>query len=262
MTNWLSDYSPWNNVDYFTTIIMSSYDPNFKEVSPKGDGPNGLITYDDSVLEYMVHFQNLGTWYAKKIVVIDTLDRNLDWTTLRPIYQSHKCTVTLSDAGVATFTFDNINLPAKVQDDLKSNGMFTYTIKTRKALPIGTTFKNKADIYFDYNAPITTNTTLNTLGWPLSASTLSGSVQSENAFTIYPNPAENIVNVMLQHELKTEGTLRITDISGKSMLIKTISPATSLHHFKLDASNLTPGTYFVTLTENGVTNTQKLLIIK
>jgi hypothetical protein len=65
--------TPWNNINYFTTITVSSYDPNFKEVSPEGTGPTGLITRNDSVLEYMVHFQNTGTAPAQNIVVVDTL---------------------------------------------------------------------------------------------------------------------------------------------------------------------------------------------
>jgi uncharacterized repeat protein (TIGR01451 family) len=83
-TNWLADYSPWNNVNYNHTFTVSSYDPNFKEVNPKGSGPTGLITSSDSILEYMVHFQNTGTWVAENVVVIDTLDNNLDWTSLKP----------------------------------------------------------------------------------------------------------------------------------------------------------------------------------
>ncbi|MCD6062275.1 MAG: hypothetical protein K0R82_186, partial [Flavipsychrobacter sp.] len=163
ISNWLNDYSPWNNVNYYTPITVGSYDPNFKEVSPKGDGPAGNITGKDSVLEYMIHFQNLGTYKAQNIFILDQLDADLDWTTLVPIYKSHPCDITMSETGEVRFQFDNINLPAKQDDEVGSNGMVSFSIRTKKGLPLGTEFHNSAAIYFDFNDPVITNTTLNTL---------------------------------------------------------------------------------------------------
>ncbi|RYD65771.1 MAG: hypothetical protein EOP84_31645, partial [Verrucomicrobiaceae bacterium] len=150
MTNWLTDYTPWNNVKYTNASVVSSYDPNFKEVSPKGAGANGMITSSDSVLEYMVHFQNLGNYQAQKVVVLDTLDADLDWTTLRPIYKSHPCVVTMKDNGVVAFTFNNIILPAKMFNELGSNGMFTYTIKTKLQNPTSRT--TDVEVVFEASA--------------------------------------------------------------------------------------------------------------
>ncbi len=81
----------------------------------------------------MVHFQNLGTYFAQNIVVVDTLDSDLDWQSLRPVYSSHKpASIEISEQGVLKYTFKNINLPAEMQDAINSNGMFTCTIKTKK----------------------------------------------------------------------------------------------------------------------------------
>ncbi len=162
MSNWLSDYTPWNNVRYHTSTTVGSYDPNFKEVSPKGTGSEGHITRNDSILTFMVHFQNVGTYYAENVAVRDTLDRNLDWSTLRPLYTSAACNVTMNDSGAISFNFNHINLPG-TSDPVNSNGMLSYSVKTRRGLPLGTQIRNKASIYFDFNAPIVTNTTLNTL---------------------------------------------------------------------------------------------------
>ncbi len=258
---WTTDYSPWNNVSYLNTVIVGSYDPNFKEVSPKGYGANGTISYKDSVLEYMVHFQNTGTWYAQKVVVIDTLDAALDWTSLHPVFQSHKCKVAVTEHGVATFTFDNINLDPQSFNDARSNGMFTYTIKTKPNLNIGTRIKNTAAIYFDYNKPVYTNTTLNTIGWPQSLPTVN-EAPATTAFTLYPNPADNTFNVLTNNE--TEGTynLRVTDITGKTMINRSLHLEKGNQTINVDAATLSSGIYFVTLTNNGQGHTQKLVIIK
>ena len=264
MSNWLTDYSPWNNVEYYTATTVAAYDPNFKEVNPKGVGPTGLITYADSVLEYMVHFQNTGTAPAQNIVVIDTLDNNLDWTSLRPEYMSAPCKVTLQQTGAAkvvTFTFENIYLPTKASSAMLSNGMFTYTIKTNSGLPLGTQFKNRAAIYFDYNQPVLTNSTLNTLG-ASSTSVNNAPVEKTNSFTVYPNPASQAFYAVINNSAATTGELYISDITGKTLVSKTIALQKGTQTISTDVSKFAPGMYFVNLNENGKIQTAKLVIMK
>lgn len=262
ISSWLTDYSPWNNVNYFNTVTVSSYDPNFKEVSPKGVGPTGIITASDTILEYMVHFQNTGTYMAQNIVVIDTLDNNLDWTSLKPVYQSGKCKVTLTQTGsvkVAKFMFANINLPAAVYEPVSSNGMFTYTVKTRRGLPIGTQFKNSASIYFDYNEPVKTNTTVNTLGANLVVNQIAG---KEGAFTVYPNPAGQSFNAVINSTEAGNGSLDVYDVTGKLLISKNITLQAGSQTIANDVSQIAPGVYFVTLHSGGNVQTQKLVIMK
>ncbi len=262
ISSWLTDYTPWNNVNYFTTTTVASYDPNFKEVSPKGVGPTGIITANDTILEYMVHFQNTGTYMAQNIVVLDTLDNNLDWTSLKPVYQSAKCKVTMTQTGsvkVAQFTFDNINLPTATSDPVRSNGLFTYTIKTRPGLPGGTQFKNSASIYFDYNAPVKTNTTVNTLGSTLA---VNQSTVKEGTFTVYPNPASQGFNAVINSAEAGKGSLEVYDITGKMLLSENIVLQAGVQTIAKDVSQIAPGVYFVTLRSGGKAQTQKLVIIK
>ncbi len=266
ISTWLTDYSPWNNTNYFTTTTVSSFDPNFKEVSPKGTGAAGTITYKDSVLEYMVHFQNTGTAPAENIVVIDTLDNNLNWKSLRPVYMSSQCKVTLTQSGaynIAKFTFSDINLPASSSQPLTSNGMFTYTIHTKPGLAVGSTFKNKASIYFDYNAPVVTNSTMNTLGSTLaSLGTSTVPENGINAFTVYPNPASQTFSAIITSDAAGSAELNVLDITGKTIISKTLELQSGNQSIATDVTNLTPGMYFVSLIHNGQTQTQKLVIMK
>ena len=259
ISNWLSDYSPWNNVNYFNSTVVSSYDPNFKEVSPKGTGPQGYISINDSVLEYMVHFQNTGTYKAEKIVVIDTLDPNLDWTSLKPIFESHNCVVTLSTTGVATFTFNGINLPPAVSDATNSNGMFTYTIKQRPGLTSGTQIHNKASIYFDYNEPVVTNSTLNTIEHGVGVPTVNAAAAS---FSIYPNPADKTCFAVINSDAAGTAAMAITDITGKTVMSNSLNLIQGKQTVTLDVSRLSPGMYFMTLNNSGKIETQKLVIMK
>ncbi len=262
VSNWLTDYSPWNNVNYFTTYVVGSYDPNFKEVSPKGRGAAGIIFTEDSVLDYMVHFQNTGTAPAENIVVIDTLDNNLDWNTLRPVYMSSKCQVTLTQSGsykIAKFTFPDINLPTASSEPITSNGMFTYTIHTKAGLPLGSTFQNSASIYFDYNAPIKTNKTLNTLGSPAAITPVAA---ENSSFLIYPNPAQKNFNAVISSTCTGAAELQVSDVAGRVLMTKNVTLQNGSQTINMDASQMAPGVYFVTCNQNGHTQTQKLIIMK
>ena len=259
MSNWLTDYTPWNNVNYFNSTVVSSYDPNFKEVSPKGTGAQGYITYADSVLEYMVHFQNTGTYYAERVEVIDTLDPSLDWTTLHPVFESHNCVVTMNESGVVKFTFDHIHLPYSPTYPVTSNGMFTYTIKTRHGLAIGTQIHNSASIYFDYNDPIMTNRTLNTIGSNVGVPYVA---PDEASFYVYPNPADKSCFAVINSEVAGDANMKLMDITGKVIINNMIALQSGKQTVSIDISKLTPGMYFVVLNNAGKTETQKLVIMK
>ncbi len=261
ISNWLLDYSPWNNTCDFNTVVVSSYDPNFKEVSPKGTGATGIISTTDSVLEYMVHFQNVGNLAAENVVVIDTLSANLDWSTLKPVFNSNPAIVTVSNSGVAKFTFKNINLPPASSQPIESNAFFTYTIHQRHGLTIGSQIKNTANIYFDFNAPIITNTTLNTIGSdPLSVPYIA--TAALNSFNLYPNPATNTCVISLNNAHTGNAEMNVTDIAGRTLFVNTLTLEQGIQNIPLSVANLTPGVYFVTINGNGLQQTQKLVIMK
>ncbi len=265
-SNISTDATPWNNTRLYTTQVVASYEPNFKEVSPKGSGSAGMIPHTDSVLEYMVHFQNTGAWMAENVTVIDTLDDNLEWTTLRPVYSSSPCEVTLTQNGprkIAKFVFNNINLPTRSSDEQRSSGIFTYTIHIKPTLPVGTAFRNRASIYFDYNEPVMTNTTLNTLSSSGANNHVNNTtITAANSFTIYPNPAENNFSAVVSSEIAANAEMRIADITGRTMLIKAVSLQKGSQTIPVDASNLSSGTYIVTLNTGSSVQTQKLVIMK
>jgi uncharacterized repeat protein (TIGR01451 family) len=262
---WLADYTPANNVCKHNTTVVGSYDPNFKEVTPKGVGANGIISSLDTVLEYSVHFQNTGTWYAQNIVVLDTLDSDLDWTTLHPVYESAPCKVSLYQAGtlkVAKFTFNNINLPPQIFDDLRSNGMFTYTVKTNPGLAIGTQFRNSASIYFDYNAPVLTNTTVNTIGSNAPILVNNTASAKTASFTVYPNPANSLFYAVLWSENNSTAEMNITDVTGKTLISKTMNLQAGTQTIATNIDQLASGVYFVSVNNNGILQTQKLVVIR
>ena len=261
-TTWLTDYTPWNNVQNYQQTVVASYDPNVKEVSPQGVGTPGYIASKDSLFSYIIHFQNEGTYFAQNISVVDTLDADLDWTTLHPGYSDHSYTTTVSETGVITFKFANINLPWKSQyGDAMSSGLVTYTIKRKRNVAQGTQFKNTAAIYFDYNAPIITNTTINTLNDLLSS--VEEKVALDNSdVVLYPNPTTDNLNIIINAKASNKGQVNVLDITGKVLSSQSISLENGKNVINQNTNDLSSGIYFVQVKCNESFVTKKLVVIK
>ena len=68
--------------------VTSSFDPNAKDVVPRGIGPEHLIE-PEWPLDYTIHFQNTGNDTAFTVVLRDTLSPLLDLGSLRIQGGSH-----------------------------------------------------------------------------------------------------------------------------------------------------------------------------
>ncbi|MBS1647925.1 MAG: T9SS type A sorting domain-containing protein [Bacteroidetes bacterium] len=215
VSNWLNDYTPWNNIGSYSGEVVESFDPNFKEVYPKGIGPLGYVNSNDTVFDYVIHFQNTGTANANKIIVMDTLDANFNWESLRPGYSNHNYIASMTNNGLVSFTFNNINLPYQNNSALGSIGTIAYSIHAKKGLPQGTQFKNRAAIFFDYNPPVLTNQTINTINNSASINQINSSSNGGEAMLLYPNPASDncIVKISVEESINTQ--LNLYSIGGQ-----------------------------------------------
>jgi len=263
-TNWLLDQTPWNNVNAINTTVLSSYDPNFKEVSPQGEGADGFIQSKDSILTYVVHFQNTGSYFAYNIVVVDTLDSDLRISSFKPGYSDRRCKVETSDNGVVKYTFAGINLPWKdAYGDALSSGMFTYSVRLKKNLPMGTKIKNRAYIYFDYNAPIITNTTLNTLRAASGVGIGEDFAEKgQQSAIIYPNPATDLFNLRFDSKNTGDAKLALYDISGRELSSTLLSLKAGTNTLTHSTAELNSGIYFVVLTTDEFSIEKKLIVTK
>lgn len=87
----------------------------------------------------------------------------MDWGSLEPLAHSHSVEVSINPDGEATFAFNDIMLPDSNVNEAASHGYIKYRIDLIEDLPTGAVIENRADIYFDLNPAILTNTTVNTL---------------------------------------------------------------------------------------------------
>lgn len=140
--------------------VVDSFDPNDKQVLPAGVTAQHY-TPSRGALTYQVRFQNTGSAPAYYVQVVDTLSADLDLRTLRVGAASHPFQLSVSGKGrpVLTFTFSGLTLPESSRDVLGSQGFVYFSIEPKAGLAPKTLIANYADIFFDYNAAVRTNTT-------------------------------------------------------------------------------------------------------
>jgi hypothetical protein len=158
-----TDINPINNSNVNNFFVCNSFDPNDKQVSPQGQLAPGYVPLQQKYFTYKIRFQNTGTAPAVNVVVLDTLSNNVDINTFTMLGASHDYHITILPNNVLKITFPTIMLPDSNYDEPNSHGYFIYTIKAKNNLVAGNQIVNTANIYFDYNSAITTNTTINTL---------------------------------------------------------------------------------------------------
>lgn len=206
----IGDADTTNNTLLGRYIVGNSYDPNNKMVSPAGIGPNGFIPANTPKLDYTINFQNTGTAPAINIFILDTLDIDVDITTLEIISSSHPMTISLLPGNVVKFNFSNIFLADSLSNEAESHGYVRYTISPVSGLNPGDQITNTAYIYFDFNSPIVTNTAVNTIEF------LSGVAEySEYQLGVFPNPTSNFINIVFEDKQSTMLGLKIMNIAGQ-----------------------------------------------
>ncbi len=239
------------NNDYTICLpVVNSYDPNVKEVSPKGVGINGNIPVSTNKLTYAIHFQNTGTAVAYNISITDTLDSDIMPTSLQILGTSHTVNPEWVAPGIVRFNFYNINLPDSNSNEVASHGVIRFSVKLNTGLPLGTQIKNKAAIYFDYNTPIFTNTTINTLNTAVEG--LKDPANRPVQVNVYPNPfSDNTTFVINSDKLNETYSFELYDALGKNVMSM---PQISTKEFNVSRNGLKNGVYFYKIysTENAI----------
>ncbi len=237
-----NDESPNDNIAILNQTVVNSFDPNDKTCL---EGNNIVPAKVGDYVHYMIRFENTGTFAAQNIVVKDMIDlAKFDIASLIPVKGSHDF-YTRINGNKVEFIFENINLPFA---DATNDGYVAIKIKTKSTLVLGNTFSNSANIYFDYNFPIVTNTATTTVANQLATQDFEFS----KYFSIYPNPAKNILN------LETKSGATISSLSIYNSLGQLVQVITSPNK-TIDVSELKSGNYFIkTVSDKGTSNSKFL----
>ena len=243
------DCNPADNIVSMSDMVSGSHDPNEKEVYPAGN-----LTESDSVLNYTVRFQNNGNAPASIVVIKDTLSAYVDPASVIPGASSHPYKFAMSGRGILTFTFENINLPDSTHGD-SSKGYVTYSVHTKRNLPLGTQIKNTAFIYFDINSAVVTNTTNSTRSdYQTGIRNVAGN--DGLTVTVSPNPVQERSVVHISGATGEIG-FDLMDIRGQ----KVMETTTTKTDITLESEMFAPGVYVYTVRDaSGKSRSGKVLI--
>ena len=191
--------------DSLSTFIGGSYDPNDKQATPQLS-PSQVV--NGEYIEYTIRFQNTGTDTAFTVVITDTLGSDLQAGTLQMVTSSHNCKTSVK-GNIVYFEFHNILLPDSNVNEPKSHGFVMFKIKPKTTVAVNTVIPNKAAIYFDYNAPVITNTATTLIKIPnpvpLKLISFSAVPQNENTVSLFWNTANEINSKHFVIERGTDG---------------------------------------------------------
>lgn len=254
-TTSITDFNPSNNISCYQRMVTGSFDPNDKSVSPVGMGTNGGILETETDLTYLIRFQNTGNGPAVNIVVKDSISQNLDIKYLRMLSSSHNYNIEILEGSVIKWKFNNIMLPDSGSNEPDSHGYIQYSIKRTNNNVIGTEVKNTALIYFDFNEPIITNTTLNTIVSPLG---ITEANKNKGTWLIYPNPNNGTLYLNNNSSLSEENEIQILNTIGQTVYYE----ATTSNHKTIDLNNFNNGIYFVKVTSTHQTSVRKIILSK
>jgi len=239
-----NDVLPLNNSYVLNQIVMGSYDPNHKSES-YGDKIVYANFSANDYLTYTIEFENTGTSYASFINITDVLDAKLDENSIRMVDASHVYTLKRVGSNL-NWNFANIYLQPSVSGTDIGKGYVTFKIKPKAGYAVGDIIPNTANIYFDYNPAIVTNTCTTEF-----VSFLNNESHAFNGLNYYPNPVKNSLSISNSSELTQ---VEITSVLGQTMISKNLNELQT----EIDLSNLENGVYFVKVKSNGA---EKLLVL-
>ena len=240
----IGDLNPENNIKEYCEPVFASYDPNDKKVFPKGICNDNV--YMGQPLTYTVRFQNTGNSEAIHVNIIDTIDVNLNPSTLKIISHSHPgLSVNYSGAGdrELQFNFQNIHLPDSLSDPIGSNGYVVFELEPNDGMEVNTLVSNKVNIFFDFNTPILTNTAsiIFTNDIPCVQSDNVGITEIDKLnFQVFPNPSDDIITFYLADDKPSQ--LKLYSYLGELVLSTEI-----INGSNLSINKFPEGLYFVAI---------------
>jgi uncharacterized repeat protein (TIGR01451 family) len=234
------DETPLDNVFTYNQIVIGAFDPNNK-ICLEGEVVASAKIGD--YLHYNINFENTGTAPAENIVVKDVIDMTkYNINSMQIMNASHPVKTRITGNKVE-FVFQNINLGAS------QYGNVVFKIKTLSNLTIGTTATNTANIYFDYNFPIQTNTASTTF-----QNLNNGQFVIDNSIVVAPNPTSSYININVDNN-NTIKSVQVFDIQGRLLETQLINDMKTA----INLSEKTMGVYFLKITSDKGSKIEKIV---
>ncbi|NNC85945.1 MAG: T9SS type A sorting domain-containing protein [Bacteroidia bacterium] len=250
-----TDVQPNNNFDDIRHEVIASFDPNDKWVERE-------IIYSNQIpftehLDYLIRFQNTGNDTAFLVIIRDTLDYQLDQSTLNILHSSHDYIAVKRINNVLEFQFNNILLPDSNVNEPASHAYIAYQIKPKSTFGVTDIIRNQAAIYFDYNAPILTNAVYT----EAVMATGIGEVSSIKPLLVYPNPANGKITISAKGLSWSKAKISLYNTFGQLVLEENVSQKYN-SEYTLDVHAFSKGLYHIVVVEGADNRYSSSIIIE
>jgi hypothetical protein len=159
------------------------------------------------------------------------------------------------DGNRLIFKYLNINLADSASNETASKGYVEYQILPKNAMVLNEKIFNTAYIYFDYNNPIVTNTSVN---WCTNQiMSIDEVLENKSQLIIYPNPVGFGQKITLSNLNKEKSKVTLFTINGVQVSEFEISEVKN----QIDLKDLKSGIYILRVESNGIVFTKKMVIL-
>ncbi len=249
------DTTPLDNKKVLKDVVMGAFDPNDKYSTTETNITPAQVENGDYI-SYVIRFQNIGNDTAFKVVILDTLDANLDWGSFEMVNASHAFSVQLLNGNILKFSSNNLQLPPSSVDEYGSHGFVAYKLKPKKTMSSGKSVINTAHIYFDFNTPVMTNKVITNV---LLLSDAGKNSVKKSGYKLYPNPNTGHFNIEFYAPYASPLKIVLYDINGRMVFQQEIQHRYS-SNIPFSLNGIASGLYNLVLITEQETVSSKLVV--
>ncbi|MBI1305144.1 MAG: T9SS type A sorting domain-containing protein [Bacteroidetes bacterium] len=243
------DYDQDNNESSLTQKITEEQIEIGKQVNPgMVTGDTAFILPTTKTVDYQISFSNYSDDTVNTVYVIDTIQINHSMQVIRETGASHPYTYQIlpgtpgENIAVIIWTFPNIRLapnPTKNGEIVNDDGYIGFSIGLKPGLSVGNILTNTAQVAFDYSDQKNSNEVFAVI----SDHDAIIPVTVANGWKIYPNPVNDIINVELPENNRSEPTaFFIYSLDGRLLIDGQLQLETEQN---ISVQNLSTGIYIL-----------------
>lgn len=221
-----------NNAYACTTKVGQPAGVFSKMAIPEGAGGPRYIKAGER-LYYHLRYVNNGPGRKKNLMLQDVVSNICNMSTLRVEYSNRDYSL-VTRGRELTFKYYDVRLADTSMADSCTLDL-VFSLETNAQSPPGVVVINTAAMYPDFEAPIFSNTVIQTIDL---STALSEHQDTEGA--IYPNPCSSYVLIPAIPDMQ----VTLSDIAGRPI---TVTGEFSGNNFVMRTTTLSPGVYLLTL---------------